>query len=206
MGPNYFAERGDVACSWMAREIAHLTPAKRSYPVEGQATTESAIRTTGAPDLYVVLGDSARGRALGGARLRQSAGTADLDRCLRDGAGRRVCVSRAPFAPPARARGGGRRAPHHENRACAVCSRIRSPPLPRAPPTPTRLADPALEARARALQRELRCMVCQGESLDEFNAPLAADLASSDPRAHQGRRDATIRSRRSWSADTAISS
>jgi cytochrome c-type biogenesis protein CcmH len=37
-------------------------------------------------------------------------------------------------------------------------------------------ADPAMEARARALQKELRCMVCQGESLDESNAPLAADL------------------------------
>jgi cytochrome c-type biogenesis protein CcmH len=38
------------------------------------------------------------------------------------------------------------------------------------------LADPALEARAKALQRELRCLVCQGESIDESNAPLAADL------------------------------
>jgi cytochrome c-type biogenesis protein CcmH len=37
-------------------------------------------------------------------------------------------------------------------------------------------SDPAMEARARALQKELRCMVCQGESLDESNAPLAADL------------------------------
>jgi cytochrome c-type biogenesis protein CcmH len=38
------------------------------------------------------------------------------------------------------------------------------------------LPDAAQEARARALQRELRCMVCQGESIDESNAPLAADL------------------------------
>jgi cytochrome c-type biogenesis protein CcmH len=39
-----------------------------------------------------------------------------------------------------------------------------------------RLSNPALEARAVALQKELRCLVCQGESLDESNAPLAADL------------------------------
>jgi len=45
-----------------------------------------------------------------------------------------------------------------------------------AAPAPGTLADPAQEARARALQRELRCMVCQGESIDESNAPLAADL------------------------------
>jgi len=38
------------------------------------------------------------------------------------------------------------------------------------------LADPALEARAKALQRELRCVVCQGQSIDESNAPLAADM------------------------------
>jgi cytochrome c-type biogenesis protein CcmH len=38
------------------------------------------------------------------------------------------------------------------------------------------LADPVLEARAKALQRELRCLVCQGQSIDESNAPLATDL------------------------------
>ena len=39
-----------------------------------------------------------------------------------------------------------------------------------------RLADPALEARARALSRELRCIVCQNESIDDSNAPLARDI------------------------------
>lgn len=38
------------------------------------------------------------------------------------------------------------------------------------------LADPALEARARALSRELRCLVCQSESIDDSNADLARDL------------------------------
>ncbi|HWP27000.1 MAG TPA: cytochrome c-type biogenesis protein [Xanthobacteraceae bacterium] len=38
------------------------------------------------------------------------------------------------------------------------------------------LADPALEARARALSRELRCMVCQNQSIDDSDAPLARDL------------------------------
>ena len=41
---------------------------------------------------------------------------------------------------------------------------------------PDKLANPQLEARAVALQQQLRCLVCQGESLDESNAPLAADL------------------------------
>ena len=38
------------------------------------------------------------------------------------------------------------------------------------------LANPALEARARAISQELRCMVCQNESIDESQAPLAHDL------------------------------
>ena len=37
-------------------------------------------------------------------------------------------------------------------------------------------ADPALEARARNLQRQLRCLVCQGESVDESGSPFAADI------------------------------
>ena len=38
------------------------------------------------------------------------------------------------------------------------------------------LADPALEARARALSARLRCMVCQNQSIDDSDAELAKDL------------------------------
>lgn len=38
------------------------------------------------------------------------------------------------------------------------------------------LKDPALEARARDLSRELRCMVCQNQSIDDSEAPLARDI------------------------------
>ena len=38
------------------------------------------------------------------------------------------------------------------------------------------LRDPKQEARARELSAQLRCMVCQNESLDESEAPLAADI------------------------------
>jgi cytochrome c-type biogenesis protein CcmH len=50
-------------------------------------------------------------------------------------------------------------------------------------PTPARavqpdevLKDPVLETRARELSRELRCMVCQNQSIDDSDAPLARDL------------------------------
>jgi cytochrome c-type biogenesis protein CcmH len=38
------------------------------------------------------------------------------------------------------------------------------------------LKDPVLESRARDLSRELRCMVCQNQSIDDSEAPLARDL------------------------------
>jgi cytochrome c-type biogenesis protein CcmH len=38
------------------------------------------------------------------------------------------------------------------------------------------LQDPKLEARARALSQELRCLVCQNQSIDDSAAPLAHDL------------------------------
>ncbi|MEY3268938.1 MAG: hypothetical protein RL480_1698 [Pseudomonadota bacterium] len=38
------------------------------------------------------------------------------------------------------------------------------------------LADPALEARARTISRDLRCVVCQNQSIDDSDAPLARDL------------------------------
>ena len=39
-----------------------------------------------------------------------------------------------------------------------------------------RLDDPVLEARAREISKDLRCVVCQNQSIDDSDAPLAADL------------------------------
>lgn len=38
------------------------------------------------------------------------------------------------------------------------------------------LSDPVLEARARDISRDLRCPVCQGEAIDDSNAPISRDL------------------------------
>jgi cytochrome c-type biogenesis protein CcmH len=38
------------------------------------------------------------------------------------------------------------------------------------------LKDPVLEARARVLSQDLRCLVCQNQAIDDSNAPLARDL------------------------------
>jgi cytochrome c-type biogenesis protein CcmH len=56
------------------------------------------------------------------------------------------------------------------------------------------LKDPALEARARALSGELRCLVCQNESIDESDADLAHDIrALVRERIVQGESNAEIR-------------
>ncbi len=45
-----------------------------------------------------------------------------------------------------------------------------------AAPVPDTFSNPTMEARARNLQRQFRCLVCQGESIDESRADLADDL------------------------------
>ncbi|HSM96015.1 MAG TPA: heme lyase CcmF/NrfE family subunit [Rhizomicrobium sp.] len=60
-GPNYEAERATVSVLSDGRMIATMSPEKRAYPVEGQATAVTAIRTTGFSDLYLALGDERDG-------------------------------------------------------------------------------------------------------------------------------------------------
>lgn len=57
VGPNYRAMRGGIEVDRNGKHLATLTPEKRDYPVEGQAVSKVAIRTTGFSDLYVALGD-----------------------------------------------------------------------------------------------------------------------------------------------------
>lgn len=61
---------------------------------------------------------------------------------------------------------------------CLLLLLAGAPALAQAPqaPAPVSFSDPAMEARARNLQRQLRCLVCQGESVDESGSPFAADV------------------------------
>ncbi|MCI5096034.1 MAG: cytochrome c-type biogenesis protein CcmH [Rhodobacteraceae bacterium] len=61
-------------------------------------------------------------------------------------------------------------------RACAVALMLGlSAPAQAVQPDEV-LADPVLEERARELSKDLRCLVCRNESIDESNAELARDL------------------------------
>ncbi|MGH6889299.1 MAG: heme lyase CcmF/NrfE family subunit [Rhizomicrobium sp.] len=57
-GPNYTANRAEIRVTRNGRFLATLAPELRLYPVEAQAVSKTAIRTTGLSDLYVALGDS----------------------------------------------------------------------------------------------------------------------------------------------------
>jgi cytochrome c-type biogenesis protein CcmH len=50
------------------------------------------------------------------------------------------------------------------------------PVMPPRPLAYTQLADPLLEARAKALMQTIRCVVCQGQSIADSDAPLAGDM------------------------------
>jgi cytochrome c-type biogenesis protein CcmF len=56
-GPNFQATQAQLALMEDGRPVTVLRPEKRSYPVEGQETADTAIRTTGLRDLYLALGD-----------------------------------------------------------------------------------------------------------------------------------------------------
>ncbi|MFM1814302.1 MAG: hypothetical protein RLZ98_997 [Pseudomonadota bacterium] len=62
-------------------------------------------------------------------------------------------------------------------RICAAVLVLWSAVLPAHAVSPDEvLKDPALETRARKLSAELRCLVCQNQSIDDSDAPLAKDL------------------------------
>jgi cytochrome c-type biogenesis protein CcmH len=60
-------------------------------------------------------------------------------------------------------------------RALALCLLLAASPAFAVQPDEM-LADPVLEARAREISRDLRCPVCQGEAIDDSNAPISRDL------------------------------
>jgi cytochrome c-type biogenesis protein CcmF len=61
-GKNYRAARGLVSVLSDGHTIAMMMPETRFFPAEGQAVSETAIRTTGISDLYVALGDERDGK------------------------------------------------------------------------------------------------------------------------------------------------
>ena len=182
-----------------------LEPAKRLYDVPRQPTTEAGIHVVLARRSLYGAGRRAEGRRLRRAALFQSAGALHLAR-------RRWSCSSAARC---RCRIGGCGSARRGRRAAAGARRRRSEarltmsvdgagsgsgpgarvlmllagPVRAGAVEPDEiLTDPALEARARAISADLRCLVCQNQSIDDCNAPLARDLRAARARAAEGRR------------------
>lgn len=60
-GPNYVGQIADITVLRNGREVGHVAPEKRIYPVAQMPTTEAGIRNGFLRDVYVVLGDEQRG-------------------------------------------------------------------------------------------------------------------------------------------------
>jgi len=69
-GPNYVARRASFEVTKDGEPVAVLTPEKRFYPVEQQATSEAGIDSGLLRDLYVVLGDPVEGAVAGAHTVR----------------------------------------------------------------------------------------------------------------------------------------
>ena len=116
--------------------------------------------------------------------LLEALGDADLARRRRNGA-RRDPVACRP-APTLRRRGAGEGRRRFARAASTMIMRLvrlallvmlalGSAPALAVQPDEV-MKDPALEARARTLSEELRCLVCQNQSIDDSDAPLARDI------------------------------
>ena len=159
-----------------------MTPSKRNFTTRGASTTEAALLTRGVSQLYISLGDTT---ADGGVTVRiyhkplvlliwygpvlmAFGGMLSLsDRRLRVGAPK-----------PAKALRGLQAAEWgDEAHPCrrALLAVLGLSPARAVLPDEV-MSDPVREARARDLSRELRCMVCQNQSIDDSEAPLARDL------------------------------
>jgi len=170
-GPNYQTSMATVKVTKGDETLALLFPERRWYPVERQPTTEAGISTLWHGDLYAVLGDpdGAGGWVTRyyynpgvawmwiGALLKGLGGLISIcDRRLRVGAPRRA------LRPAVTA-------------SLVLAMLVASAPV-LAIDANEMFADPAKEARALAIGKQLRCLVCQNQSIFDSNADLAREL------------------------------
>ena len=192
-GANYHELVGHFTVRRMSGELlGAMEPSRRTFPARNMATTEAALMSRRFSQLYLSLGDPNPDGSVAvrlyfkpqvlliwlGALFMFAGGALSLsDRRLRVGAPRRakarsgaagggvsaVATARLRLLLPA-------------TLAVALVLLLAAVAPLRAVEPKEMLANPILEARARTLSKELRCMVCQNQSIDDSDAPLAHDL------------------------------
>ncbi len=170
-GANYQTSIATVKVAREGETVALLFPERRWYPVEKQPTTEAGIVTLWHGDVYAVLGDP---DGSGGwvTRYYYNPGVAWMwagALFMALGALVSVCDRRLRIGVPRRAL---RPAVTATLVAILVCTATPSVAI-----DPGEMfADPTQEARARDIGKQLRCLVCQNQSIFDSNADLAQDL------------------------------
>ncbi len=178
-GPNYFSTMAEMQVKRGGAEVAVLFPEKRVYPVQAMPTTEAAIDYGLFRDVYLVIGDpQANGGWAFRGYIKPFANWLWIG-SRPDGAGRALESERTGAIgwPPGRA-GPCRKGCRRNDPAGAACPGLTlALAVPAGGVQPDEmLADPALEARAREISRDVRCPVCQGETIDDSNAQISRDL------------------------------
>ena len=184
LGPNYKEAVASVTVRSGGAVVAEIAPARRQFASREMTTTQAGIATLHFGQVYVSIGDPAPDGAVparlywkplvtliwfGAAAMALGGGLSLADRRLRFGA----AFGRRPARACARNR---RNRPMRLIRlALVVLLALASAPAFAVQPDEV-MKDPALEARARALSAELRCLVCQNQSIDDSEAPLARDI------------------------------
>ncbi len=184
-GPNY----RELAARFTVREggnvIGVMEPSKRTFPSRQSSTTEAALLTRGVSQLYLSLGDPNDDGSIAvrlyhkplvlliwlGAVVMFFGGALSLsDRRLRIGAPKPAKARARDAAGGVIVQSGAAMVSLLLRRRCLLRCR-------RSPCSPTRCSPiRRWSTRARTLSRELRCMVCQNQSIDDSEAPLARDL------------------------------
>ena len=170
-GPNYQTSLATIEVTKDGEAVTLLFPERRWYPVERQPTTEAGIETFWHGDLYAVLGDP---NGAGGwvTRYYVNPGVAWMwagSLMMALGGLISVCDRRLRVGAPRRSL---RPAAAVGLLLLLVCAT--SPAL--AIDADEMFEDPAKEARALAIGKQLRCVVCQNQSIFDSNAGLARDL------------------------------
>ena len=184
VGPNY----KEAATSMTVRSgdavVAEIAPARRQFEARQVTTTQAGLATLDFGQVYVAIADPTPDGDVP-ARLYWK----PLVTLIWLGAAAMALggdpVARRP-APPLRRRGAGEGRPRLARAARTMIMRLvrfalllmlalGAAPASAVQPDEV-MKDPALEARARALSEELRCLVCQNQSIDDSDAPLARDI------------------------------
>ncbi|MCW2308915.1 cytochrome c-type biogenesis protein CcmF [Rhodobium gokarnense] len=191
-GPNYRSEIATIEVARHGEIDGVMKPERRWYPVEAKATTEAAIDTRWHGDLYAVIGEP-DGNGGFVTRYYYNAGVAWMwvgaivmalgglvsltDRRLRVGAPSRPRTGKG--ARPKLGRRGGHAAVAAGTItviALGLAVLAAHPATAAGLQADEFLADPKLEEKARDIGKELRCLVCQNQSIFDSNATLAHDL------------------------------